>query len=79
MAGFNCFTSKIEPKDVKEALTDEYWIAAMQDELLQFERNDVWELVKQPEDTNIIFTKWVFRNKTNEKENIVRNKARLVA
>ena len=37
----SCFVSKVEPKNVKEALTDEYWINAMQDELEQFKRNEV--------------------------------------
>ena len=51
----------------------------MHDELYQFERNDVWSLVPHPEDVNIIDTKWIFRNKTDEEENVVRNKAKLVA
>ncbi|XP_057444286.1 uncharacterized protein LOC130736472 [Lotus japonicus] len=41
-----CFISKIEPKNVKEALTDEFWIQSMQEELGQFKRNEVWELPK---------------------------------
>ena len=53
----SCFVSKVEPKNVKEALTDEYWITAMQEELEQFKRNEVWELVPRPEGTNIIGTK----------------------
>ena len=44
----SCFVSKIEPKNVKEALTDEFWINAMQEELGQFKRNEVWELVPRP-------------------------------
>ncbi|KAK1552759.1 hypothetical protein Q3G72_023072 [Acer saccharum] len=51
----------------------------MQEELNQFERNEVWSLVPRPKDINIIGTKWVFRNKTDESGKIVRNKARLVA
>ena len=50
----------------------------MHDGLHQFERNDV-SLVPHPKDVNIIDTKWIFRNKTNEEENVVRNKAKLVA
>jgi hypothetical protein len=50
----------------------------MQDELNQFEINDVWELVLRPKNQSIIGTKWVFRNKVNEHGIIVRNKARLV-
>lgn len=75
----HCYVSKIEPKSSKEALLDNDWISAMQEELLQFERNDVWYLVPRPKDSNVIGTKWIFRNKTDEKRNITRNKARLVA
>ena len=41
LAGYVCFNSTIEPKNVKEALQDEFWVAAMQEELSQFERNEV--------------------------------------
>jgi len=69
----------IEPTTVDEALSDEGWILAMQEELNQFQRNDVWDLVPKPLQKNIIGTKWVFRNKLNEQGEVTRNKARLVA
>ncbi|GJY21687.1 retrovirus-related pol polyprotein from transposon TNT 1-94 [Tanacetum coccineum] len=69
----------IEPKNVNEALTDDSWIVAMQEELNQFIANDVWELVPQPRNMTIIGTKWVFRNKLHENGIVSRNKARLVA
>ncbi|GJT42658.1 retrovirus-related pol polyprotein from transposon TNT 1-94 [Tanacetum coccineum] len=68
-----------EPKNVNEALGDESWIVAMQEELNQFIANDVWELVPQPKNMTIIGTKWVFRNKLDENGIVSRNKARLVA
>lgn len=71
--------SIIEPKTVEEALSDDGWILTMQEELNQFQRNDVWDLVPKPCQKNIIGTKWVFRNKLNEKGEVTRNKARLVA
>ena len=57
------------------------WIQAMQEELQQFELNNVWELVKHPDPRkhNIIGTKWIYRNKQDEHGQVVRNKARLVA
>jgi len=58
--------SVIEPTTVDEALSDDGWILAMQEELNQFQRNDVWDLVPKPLQKNIIGTKWVFRNKLNE-------------
>ncbi|GKA65049.1 retrovirus-related pol polyprotein from transposon TNT 1-94 [Tanacetum coccineum] len=69
----------IEPKNVNEALTDDSWIVAMQEELNQFIANDIWELVPQPRNMKIIGTKWVFRNKLDENGIVSRNKARLVA
>ncbi|GJW07552.1 retrovirus-related pol polyprotein from transposon TNT 1-94, partial [Tanacetum coccineum] len=56
-SNFFCFISTIEPKNVNEALTDESWIIAMQEELNQFIANDVWELVPQPKNMTIIGTK----------------------
>ncbi|GJW23342.1 retrovirus-related pol polyprotein from transposon TNT 1-94 [Tanacetum coccineum] len=76
---FYCFISTIEPKNVNEALGDESWIVAMQEELNQFIVNEVWELVPQPKNMTIIGTKWVFRNKLDENGVVSRNKARLVA
>ncbi|GKC40996.1 retrovirus-related pol polyprotein from transposon TNT 1-94 [Tanacetum coccineum] len=68
-----------EPKNVNEALTNDSWIVAMQEELNQFIANDVWEFVPQPRNMTIIGTKWVFRNKLDENGIVSRNKARLVA
>src|ERR1044072_350404 len=51
----------------------------MKEELDQFSKNDVWDLVKKPTGVHVIGTKWVFRNKRNEKGEVIRNKARLVA
>ncbi|GKA48917.1 retrovirus-related pol polyprotein from transposon TNT 1-94, partial [Tanacetum coccineum] len=78
-SNFYCFISTIEPKNVNEALGDESWIVAMQEELNQFIANDIWELVPQPKNMTIIGTKWVFRNKLDENGIVSRNKARLVA
>jgi len=54
------FVSQIEPKNVNDVLNDSNWIVAMQDELNQFIRNDVWFLVRKTDHMNIIGTKWVF-------------------
>ena len=73
------FVSQIKPKNFKEANHEPNWISAMQEELVQFERNQVWELVERPKNRKIIGTKWVFRNKLDVEGNVIRNKARLVA
>ncbi|GKA79976.1 putative ribonuclease H-like domain-containing protein [Tanacetum coccineum] len=54
-------------------------IEAMQEELLQFKLQKVWTLVDLPNGKRAIGTKWVFRNKKDERGIVVRNKARLVA
>ena len=79
MVQFACFVSAIEPKTHDEALRDKYWIISMEEELEQFTRNDVWELVARPDGVNIVGTKWIFKNKTDEHGEVVRNKARLLA
>ena len=53
----------IEPATVDEALSDDGWILAMQEELNQFQINDVWDQVPKPPQKNIIGTKWVTSNK----------------
>ena len=75
------FVSSVEPTRIDEALEDADWMIAMQEELNNFERNQVWSLVPRPrpEDHNVIGTKWVFRNKQDEDGQVIRNKARLVA
>nr|GEY92491.1 hypothetical protein [Tanacetum cinerariifolium] len=76
---FSYFLSSIEPANVAEALRDVDWVSAMQDELDQFARLKVWRLVPRPEGKTIIKTKWIFKNKKDESNLVIRNKARLVA
>ena len=51
----------------------------MHEELHQFVRNDVWELVPRSQGVNVIVTKWIFKNKSDEHGTIIINKSRLVA
>jgi hypothetical protein len=71
------FVSSIEPYRIEDALRDSDWVLAMQEELNNFTRNEVWHLVTRP-DQNVVGTKWVFRNKQDEHGVVIRNKARLV-
>ncbi|GJW12073.1 ribonuclease H-like domain-containing protein [Tanacetum coccineum] len=68
-----------EPKTISQALEDERWVEAMQEELLQFKLQKVWILVDFPFGKKAIGTKWVFKNKKDERSIVVKNKARLVA
>ncbi|GJX35725.1 putative ribonuclease H-like domain-containing protein [Tanacetum coccineum] len=76
---FTCFLSQQEPTKIAQALDDESWVEAMQEELLQFKIQKVWTLVNLPYGKKAIGTKWVYRNKKYERGIVVRNKVRLVA
>nr|GFC01298.1 hypothetical protein [Tanacetum cinerariifolium] len=68
-----------KPKKVSDALQDLSWVEAMQEELLQFKIQNVWTLVDCPKGVRPIGTKWVLKNKKDERGIVVRNKAGLVA
>ncbi|GKC65385.1 putative ribonuclease H-like domain-containing protein, partial [Tanacetum coccineum] len=68
-----------EPTKIAQALNDESWVEAMQEELLQFKIQKVWTLVDLPYGKKAIGTKWVYRNKKDERGIVVRNRARVVA
>ncbi|GJS53844.1 putative ribonuclease H-like domain-containing protein [Tanacetum coccineum] len=76
---FSAFLSQEEPKKISEALKDSSWVEAMQEELLQFQIQNVWVLVDCPKGVRPIGTKWVLKNKKDERGIVIRNKARLVA
>ncbi|GJV02917.1 putative ribonuclease H-like domain-containing protein [Tanacetum coccineum] len=56
-----------EPKKITQALQDESWVEAMQEELLQFKLQNIWVLCDLPDGKRVIRTKWVFRNKRDER------------
>nr|GEX71661.1 hypothetical protein [Tanacetum cinerariifolium] len=64
---FSCFLSQVEPKKVFDALQDPSWVEAMQEELLQFKIQNVWTLVDCPKGVRPIGTKWVLKNKKDER------------
>nr|GEX82570.1 hypothetical protein [Tanacetum cinerariifolium] len=79
MCMFALTVSRTEPKNIKEAMANSAWIESMQEELHQFDRLDVWELVDRPLCTNVINLKWLWKNKRDEENIVIRNKSRLVA
>ncbi|GJR24850.1 retrovirus-related pol polyprotein from transposon TNT 1-94 [Tanacetum coccineum] len=68
-----------EPKNIKEAMADSAWIEAMQEELHQFDILQIWELIDKPFGKTVIKLKWLWKNKNDEDQTVIRNKARLVA
>nr|GEW90003.1 retrovirus-related Pol polyprotein from transposon TNT 1-94 [Tanacetum cinerariifolium] len=79
MCMFALTVCQTKPKNIKEAMADSAWIESMQEELYQFDRLDVWELVDRPLCTNVINLKWLWKNKRDEENTVIRNKSRLVA
>ncbi|GJZ11368.1 retrovirus-related pol polyprotein from transposon TNT 1-94 [Tanacetum coccineum] len=76
---YNSVLSKVKPKNFKSAITEDCWFQAMQDEIHEFDRLQVWELVPQPDCVMIISLKWIYKVKLDEYGDVLKNKARLVA
>ncbi|GJV30130.1 putative ribonuclease H-like domain-containing protein [Tanacetum coccineum] len=75
-----CLMWKVgNPTKIAQALNDESWVEAMQEERLQFKSQKVWTLVDLPYGKKAIGTKWVYENKKDERGIVVRNKARLTS
>nr|GEW85933.1 hypothetical protein [Tanacetum cinerariifolium] len=68
-----------KPKKIFDALKDSSWVEAMQEELLQFKIQNIWVLVDCPKGVRPIGTKWVLKNKKDERGIVIRNKDMLVA
>nr|GFA43085.1 retrovirus-related Pol polyprotein from transposon TNT 1-94 [Tanacetum cinerariifolium] len=70
---------KVKPKNFESAIPEDCWFQAMQDEIYEFDRLQVWELVQQPDCIMIITLKWIYKVKLDEYGDVLKNKARLVA
>ena len=68
-----------QPSSFEEAIRDENWVQAMDEEMNSIEKNDTWDLVDLPNNKSLIGVKWVYKTKVNEKGEIDRFKSRLVA
>ncbi|GKE15677.1 retrovirus-related pol polyprotein from transposon TNT 1-94 [Tanacetum coccineum] len=76
---YNSVRSKVEQKNFKSVVTKDCWFEAMQDEIHEFDRLQVWELVPPPDCAMIIALKWIYKVKLDEYGDVLKNKARLVA
>ncbi|GJZ55754.1 retrovirus-related pol polyprotein from transposon TNT 1-94 [Tanacetum coccineum] len=79
MCMFALTVSRTEPKNIKEAMADFAWMNTARKNFISFDRLDVWELVDRPLCKNVINLKWLWKNKRDEENTIIRNKSRLVA
>ncbi|GKA38614.1 retrovirus-related pol polyprotein from transposon TNT 1-94 [Tanacetum coccineum] len=76
---YDAFLTSVKPKNYKDTLTQACWIEAMQEELNEVERLEVWELVPCLDKVMVITLKWMYKVKLDELGGILKNKARLVA
>nr|GEZ02979.1 hypothetical protein [Tanacetum cinerariifolium] len=76
---FAFFLSQEKPKRITNALKDPAWVEAMQEELLLLHLQKVWTLLDLPRGKRAIGTKWVFKNKKDERDIVIRNKAKIDA
>nr|GEZ61381.1 retrovirus-related Pol polyprotein from transposon TNT 1-94 [Tanacetum cinerariifolium]GEZ61534.1 retrovirus-related Pol polyprotein from transposon TNT 1-94 [Tanacetum cinerariifolium] len=76
---YDAFLTFVKPKTYKDALTQSCWIEAMQEELNEFERLKVWELIPRPNKVMVITLKWIYKVKLDEPGGILKKKARLEA
>ncbi|GKB18606.1 retrovirus-related pol polyprotein from transposon TNT 1-94 [Tanacetum coccineum] len=72
-------STTIDQDALSPTLKEASWIEAMQKELNEFNRLEVWELVPRPDHVMIITLKWIFKVKLDELGGVLKNKARLVA
>nr|GEZ66580.1 retrovirus-related Pol polyprotein from transposon TNT 1-94 [Tanacetum cinerariifolium] len=75
---YSSVLSKIEPKNFKSAIIEDCWFQALQDEVHEFDRLQVWELVPQPDCVMIVVLKWICKVKLDEYGDVLKNKAWLV-
>ncbi|GJT33546.1 retrovirus-related pol polyprotein from transposon TNT 1-94 [Tanacetum coccineum] len=76
---YNSVLSKVEPKNVKTAMDEACWFEFMQEEIYEFDRLQVWELVPKPDCVMIIALKWIYKVKLDDYGDVLKNKAQLVA
>ncbi|GKE41622.1 retrovirus-related pol polyprotein from transposon TNT 1-94, partial [Tanacetum coccineum] len=76
---FDTFITSVEPKNFKQEMTEPSRIFAMHEEIHEFKRLQVWELVSCPDKVMLIKLKWIYKVKTDKFGEVLKNKARLVA
>nr|GEW29199.1 retrovirus-related Pol polyprotein from transposon TNT 1-94 [Tanacetum cinerariifolium] len=75
---FDTFLTSVEPKNFKQPMTKPSWIDGMQEEIHEFERLQLWELVSCLDKVMLIKLKWIYKVKTDEFGRVLKNKARLI-
>ncbi|GKC59151.1 retrovirus-related pol polyprotein from transposon TNT 1-94 [Tanacetum coccineum] len=70
---FDAFLTSVEPKNFKQAMIEPSWIDALQEEIHEFERLEVWELVPCPDNVFLIKLKWIYKVKIDESGGVLKN------
>lgn len=68
-----------QPTYFEEVVKEKVWVEVMKEEIDTIEKNKTWTLVYLPTDKNNIGVKWVYKTKMNEKSQVEKHKARLLA
>nr|GEX19418.1 retrovirus-related Pol polyprotein from transposon TNT 1-94 [Tanacetum cinerariifolium] len=76
---FDAFLTSVEPKNIKQSMEEPSWIDAMQKEIHEFKRLQVWELMPCPDNVMLIKLNWIYKVSTDEFGKVLKNKARSVA
>nr|GEV83748.1 hypothetical protein [Tanacetum cinerariifolium] len=76
---YNSVLLKVKPKNFKSAVTEDCWFKDMQEEIHEFDRLQVWELIPPSDCAIIISFKWIYKVKLDECSNVLKNKTWLVA
>ncbi|GJW99912.1 putative ribonuclease H-like domain-containing protein [Tanacetum coccineum] len=71
--------SSVQTRKITKPTSEQGFLKAMQEELLQFKLQQVWILIDLPSRKSAIGTKWVFRNKKDKRGIVIRNKGRIEA
>ncbi|XP_074322761.1 uncharacterized protein LOC141659731 [Apium graveolens] len=68
-----------EPTSFEEAIREDVWKKAMEDEFHMIEKNKTWQLVERPKNKEVVGVNWIYRIKHKSDGSWLKNKARLVA
>lgn len=75
----SCALTAADPVLVEDAMQDNMWISAMEEEMMAIDKNKTWKLTQLPDGKKAIGLKWIFKSKFNPDGSLLKKKARIVA
>ena len=76
---FALFSPIYDPLTFEEAIEEELWAQAMDEEIECIEKNQTWELLDVPKNKYLIRVKWIYKTKKDDDGNVHKHKERMVA